>query len=95
MDPSENFYRYCCFLFQDKEVKPLMAEITPNVTTNYIEHYYHVAVLYEFILCSGVTLALGLLMLWHAKLISSGETSIEVHINRKEEARYKKKNLVK
>lgn len=61
---------------------------------NYKEYYYHVAVLYQFILCSGITLALGLLMLWHAKLISAGETSIEVHINSNQRKKFRKMNLV-
>ncbi|XP_052804832.1 palmitoyltransferase ZDHHC16-like [Mya arenaria] len=76
--------------------KPMSIIINPNPPPkeNYIEHYYHIAVLYEFILCSGVTLALGLLMLWHARLISKGETSIEVHINNTQRKKYKKKNLV-
>lgn len=61
---------------------------------NYEEYYYHIAVLYEFILCSGVTLALTLLIIWHVKMISSGETNIEVHINKRQRAKFKKKNLV-
>ena len=66
----------------------------PPPKENYLEYYYHVAVLYEFILCSGVTLALGLLTLWHARLISYGETSIELHINNSQRKKYKKKDLV-
>lgn len=35
----------------------------------------------------AVVIALGLLTLWHAKLIYRGETSIEAHINSKETKR--------
>ncbi|XP_074641614.1 palmitoyltransferase ZDHHC16-like isoform X2 [Tubulanus polymorphus] len=55
---------------------------------------YHLSIVYEFMLCSGVTVALGLLVLWHARLISRGETSIEVHINKSDAGRMKKIGLV-
>ena len=45
-------------------------------------------------MCSAVSVALGALMFWHANLIHRGETSIEVHINKKERERLKKKGLV-
>lgn len=35
----------------------------------------------------AVVIALGLLTMWHAKLIYCGETSIEAHINAKEKKR--------
>ncbi|KAK3585452.1 hypothetical protein CHS0354_003299 [Potamilus streckersoni] len=71
-------------------------EFTDNQTyiIGYSHAFYHHAVLYEFILCSGVTFALGLLLFWHTRLIHSGQTSIEVHINQKEINKFKKKNLV-
>ena len=73
---------------------PLIPSAERYADVNYEHYYYHIAVLYEFILCSGVTLALSLLLLWHIKMISSGETNIEVHINKKEKLKFKKKNLV-
>lgn len=76
------------------EPRPLILNENPHISENFKEYYYHIAVLYQFILCSGVTLALGLLMLWHAKLISAGETSIELHINNSQRKKFKKKNLV-
>lgn len=45
--------------------------------------------------CSSVAVALGGLTLWHAMLISRGETSIERHINRKEARRLKEKGKVR
>ncbi|KAJ6669166.1 hypothetical protein lerEdw1_007975 [Lerista edwardsae] len=49
----------------------------------------------ELILKLGsVALALGALMLWHAALITRGETSIERHINRKEKKRLRLKGKV-
>lgn len=43
---------------------------------------------------SSVALALGALTVWHAVLISRGETSIERHINRKERRRLQAKGRV-
>ncbi|XP_066881017.1 palmitoyltransferase ZDHHC16 isoform X6 [Kogia breviceps] len=43
---------------------------------------------------SSVALALGALTVWHAVLISRGETSIERHINRKERHRLQAKGRV-
>lgn len=56
--------------------------------------HYHTAVVYEFVLCSAVVIALSLLVLWHVRMISYGETNIEVYINRKEMDRLKKLGLV-
>ena len=82
-------------IFQDRNnPQSLIPNSAKYRDVNYEEYYYHVAVLYEFILCSGVTMALTLLLFWHIKMISSGETNIEVHINRKEQIKFKKKNLV-
>lgn len=44
-------------------------------------------VTYEFFLCSGVTIALMVLICYHSRLISKGETSIEQHINSRERKR--------
>ena len=52
------------------------------------------SVLYVFMLCSAVTLALGVLTGWHCKLISCGETSIEWHINIEDARKLKKRGLV-
>ncbi|KAH9520083.1 Palmitoyltransferase zdhhc16a [Bulinus truncatus] len=56
--------------------------------------FMHSAIILQFILCAGVAVALALLGVWHARLISRGETSIEQHINSKERARLKKKNII-
>lgn len=50
--------------------------------------------LLSLVLPSSVALALGALTLWHAALITRGETSIERHINRKERQRLQKKGKV-
>lgn len=42
---------------------------------------------YEAIITSGTFVLLGGLTLWHARLISKGETSIEAHINKSETKR--------
>ena len=69
------------------------AEI-PEVASSYEDMMFHNAVIFQFILCAGVSVALGLLLVWHARLISRGETSIEAHINAKQRKRYRKKGLV-
>merc|ERR1719414_1092538 len=50
---------------------------------------------YEAFLTTGCFLCLGGLTVWHAKLITRGETSIEAHINASERKRYTKENLGK
>nr|XP_058967600.1 palmitoyltransferase ZDHHC16B-like isoform X1 [Pocillopora verrucosa] len=54
----------------------------------------HSSVLYVFILCSTVTLALGVLTGWHCHLIGRGETSIEWHSNIEEARTFRKQGLV-
>ena len=55
----------------------------------------HSSVLYVFILCSTVTLALGVLTGWHCHLIGRGETSIEWHSNIEEARTFRKQGLVR
>ncbi|KAM7442821.1 Palmitoyltransferase zdhhc16 [Porites harrisoni] len=54
----------------------------------------HRCILFVFMLCSSVTLALGILTGWHCRLISYGETSIEWHSNRDDAKRLRKKGLI-
>jgi len=49
---------------------------------------------FETSLVPGVLIALGSLTLWHARLISRGETSIEANINKAETKRLAEKNKV-
>ncbi|CAK8685473.1 unnamed protein product [Clavelina lepadiformis] len=51
---------------------------------------YSTSIVYVWILCSAVSLALGCLTLWHVFLISRGETSIEKLLNQKERNRLRK-----
>ncbi|KAM8860099.1 palmitoyltransferase ZDHHC16A isoform 2-T2 [Spinachia spinachia] len=51
------------------------------------EKLIHKSIIYMWVLTSTVAVALGSLTLWHAVLISRGETSIERHINGKERNR--------
>lgn len=48
----------------------------------------------EAVLLLGVLIALGALTLWHARLISRGETSIEANINKAETKRLAERNKV-
>ena len=49
----------------------------------------HNLIMYETFIVTGCFVVLGGLTLWHAKLITLGETSIEAHINRAETRRLK------
>ncbi|CAM4704151.1 unnamed protein product [Lepidochelys kempii] len=67
---------------------------TPPPTFSFRQRAFHKSIVYLWVLCSSVALALGALTLWHAALISRGETSIERHINKKERQRLQKKGRV-
>ncbi|MBN3295827.1 ZDH16 Palmitoyltransferase, partial [Amia calva] len=67
---------------------------TPPPPYTFRERMFHKSIIYLWVLTSSVALALGGLTLWHAVLISQGETSIERHINRKETRRLQKKGKV-
>ena len=49
-----------------------------------VHAWEHVGIIYLFLLCSAVALALALLNSWHFMLLIKGETSIEVHVNKSE-----------
>ncbi|MBN3312281.1 ZDH16 Palmitoyltransferase, partial [Atractosteus spatula] len=67
---------------------------TPPPPFTFRERMFHKSIIYLWVLTSSVALALGGLTLWHAVLISRGETSIERHINRKEARRLEKRHKV-
>ncbi|XP_050816450.1 palmitoyltransferase ZDHHC16 isoform X2 [Gopherus flavomarginatus] len=67
---------------------------TPPPTFSFRQRAFHKSIVYLWVLCSSVALALGALTLWHAALITRGETSIERHINKKERQRLQKKGRV-
>ncbi|KAM3859392.1 palmitoyltransferase ZDHHC16B [Diretmus argenteus] len=58
------------------------------------EKNIHKSMIFIWVLTSSVAVALGGLTLWHAVLISRGETSVERHINRKETKRMKENGKV-
>ncbi|XP_056324945.1 palmitoyltransferase ZDHHC16B [Danio aesculapii] len=62
---------------------------TPPPAFTHQERVVHKSLVYLWVLTSSVAVALGALTLWHAILITRGETSIERHINRKERRRLK------
>ena len=49
-----------------------------------VDEWEHIGIIYLFLLTAGVTIALGLLNCYHLWLVSKGQTSIEVHINKSE-----------
>uniref|UniRef100_A0A6I8PEV6 Palmitoyltransferase n=1 Tax=Ornithorhynchus anatinus TaxID=9258 RepID=A0A6I8PEV6_ORNAN len=89
---------YCSFsswdLFREAYAAIETYHQTPPPPFSFWERLSHKSIIYLWVLCSSVGLALGLLTLWHAALISRGETSIERHINRKERQRLQKKGKV-
>lgn len=54
----------------------------------------HSIVVFLFMLCSCVAVAVGALAGWHVMLISRGETSVEVYINRNTRKKLKKQGKV-
>ncbi|XP_074855438.1 palmitoyltransferase ZDHHC16 isoform X4 [Carettochelys insculpta] len=67
---------------------------TPPPAFSFRQRAFHKSIVYLWVLCSSVALALGALTLWHAVLITRGETSIERHINKKERRRLQQQGRV-
>ncbi|KAL4641064.1 putative palmitoyltransferase ZDHHC16 isoform X1 [Arapaima gigas] len=67
---------------------------SPPPPFTFRDKMFHKSIIYMWVLTSTVALALGALTLWHALLISRGETSIERHINSKETQRMQKRGKV-
>jgi len=65
-----------------------LGAIRPLITMN--EAYFHSLVIYEFMVGAAVSVAILGLIGWHAYLITRGETSIEVHLNKKRKASVRK-----
>ncbi|XP_029926728.1 palmitoyltransferase ZDHHC16A isoform X2 [Myripristis murdjan] len=64
---------------------------TPPPPYTFKDKMIHKSIIYMWVLTSTVGVALGGLTIWHAVLISRGETSIERHINNKERKRMAKR----
>ncbi|CAB1312407.1 unnamed protein product [Coregonus sp. 'balchen'] len=67
---------------------------TPPPPYTFRDKMFHKSIIYMWVLTSTVAVALGGLTIWHAVLISRGETSIERHINNKETERMAKRGKV-
>ncbi|XP_035656343.1 palmitoyltransferase ZDHHC16A-like isoform X1 [Oncorhynchus keta] len=67
---------------------------TPPPPYTFRDKMFHKSIIYMWVLTSTVAVALGGLTIWHAVLISRGETSIERHINSKEAERMAKHGKV-
>ncbi|XP_028619946.1 palmitoyltransferase ZDHHC16-like isoform X3 [Grammomys surdaster] len=81
-------------LFQEAYAAIETYHQTPPPTFSFRERITHKSLVYLWFVCSSVALALGALTMWHAVLISRGETSIERHINKKERRRLQAKGRV-
>uniref|UniRef100_H2YD99 Uncharacterized protein n=1 Tax=Ciona savignyi TaxID=51511 RepID=H2YD99_CIOSA len=96
----KNFFSWVlfndCFNLGEKVARMYKTKIRhpspPNTCTGK-DRSYNSSVVYLWILCSAVTVALGLLTLWHMLLICRGETSIEKLINEKDTIRLRKRNV--
>ncbi|KAF4106985.1 palmitoyltransferase ZDHHC16B isoform X1 [Onychostoma macrolepis] len=64
---------------------------TPAPVFTHQQRMVHKSLVYLWVLTSSVAVALGALTLWHAALITRGQTSVERHINRKETQRLRLK----
>ncbi|XP_062319138.1 palmitoyltransferase ZDHHC16A isoform X4 [Osmerus eperlanus] len=67
---------------------------TPAPPYTFRDKMFHKSIIYMWVLTSTVAVALGGLTIWHAVLISRGETSIERHINSKETQRLAQRGRV-
>lgn len=67
---------------------------TPAPPYTFKDKMIHKSIIYMWVLTSTVGVALGALTLWHAMLISRGETSIEKHLNRREAERMAERGKV-
>lgn len=68
----------------------LYTNLTKEIVEDDAKESIHNFVVFEFMLCSCVSLAVGGLALWHVILISKGETSIETYINKSQRQKMKK-----
>uniref|UniRef100_A0A4W5MU56 Palmitoyltransferase n=1 Tax=Hucho hucho TaxID=62062 RepID=A0A4W5MU56_9TELE len=69
-------------------------ERTNQTPLTFRDELFHKSIIYMWVLTSMVAVALGGLTIWHAVLISRGETSIERHLNQKETKRMRKSGKV-
>ncbi|XP_028391059.1 palmitoyltransferase ZDHHC16B-like [Dendronephthya gigantea] len=67
----------------------LKRHLEPKITKPEEESLHNI-VIFEFMLCSCVAVAVGALAGWHMILITRGETSVEVYINRAKRKKMKK-----
>ncbi|KAH6947371.1 hypothetical protein HPB50_018526 [Hyalomma asiaticum] len=58
---------------------------------DFMRKYY---ITFTVFICIGIFFALGALTMWHARLITHGETSIESHINKTERIRLGKEGII-
>lgn len=71
----------------------IISEASSNIYGIYQCWYVHFAIVHESnenlisIFFTAVVIALGLLTMWHGKLVYRGESSIEAHINASETKR--------
>ncbi|XP_031559507.1 palmitoyltransferase ZDHHC16-like isoform X2 [Actinia tenebrosa] len=81
---------------KDKSTETQMQEKIAVMFGRYRSYsdFEHNSIIFVFMLCSAVSLALGFLTAWHVLLIVKGETSIELHINKSNRIAFRKKGYV-
>ncbi|KAF8790802.1 palmitoyltransferase ZDHHC16-like [Argiope bruennichi] len=87
------FYKYS-LLQRQIILQPSLSTNSTSDINEWPETMYHSCIVYAAFLCVVVLFVLGGLLVWHARLISRGETSIESHINKKETARLLKEGKI-
>ncbi|XP_065224703.1 palmitoyltransferase ZDHHC16B [Planococcus citri] len=75
-------------------VEPTRAESDYVISEEKYKSLRRRAILFTAIICLGVAIAIGTLLVNHFKMISKGETSIEKHINETERKKYADRNKV-
>ncbi|KAL7637594.1 UNVERIFIED_CONTAM: hypothetical protein RMT77_012323 [Armadillidium vulgare] len=75
---------------------PVLIEEDPDEDSEveYKRYWYRSSIMFAGLLTGGGLISLLILVIWHGRLISNGETSIEAHINKKERQRLTKLNKV-
>lgn len=67
--------------------------LPPYIPENPQHHLHRKSVCYMFFVSAAAFISVSLLVIWHAVLISCGETSIEAHLNKAETKRLGQQGL--
>lgn len=71
-----------------------LQEIAEQTAVRATKEFERKLIIFAALICVATFLALGALTVWHAKLISRGETSVEARINSTESQKYEAKGKI-